>query len=70
MLTFLRFQKRTDPSVLRFFVSSYKEANTLCFVLQVSLKKPNYCQLLTSFRISNRIFVDIILLNVFLDLIL
>ena len=26
-----------------------------------SIKKPTYCQLLTSFRISNQIFVDLIL---------
>ena len=60
----------SSPSVfVSFFVSSCKEANTLCFVLQVSVKKPSYCLLLTSFRISNPMFVDVIL-NVFLDLIL
>ena len=32
--------------------------------------RKTYCLLLTSFRISNRMFVDVILLNVFLDLIL
>ena len=41
------------------FVNSCKEANTLCFVLQVSIKKPTYCQLLTSFRSSNRMLADI-----------
>ena len=46
MLTFLRSRKRIDPSVA-------------CFVLQVSIKKPTYCQLLTSFRRSNRMFVDV-----------
>ena len=44
---YLRSRKRSDPS-----------ANTVfCFV--ISIKKPTYCQLLTSFRGSNRIFVDV-----------
>ena len=41
------------------FVSSCKEANALCFVLQVSIRKPTYYHLLTSFRRSNRMFVDV-----------
>ena len=56
MLTFLRFRKMNGPSVL-------------CFVLQVCVKKRTYL-LLTSFRISNRNFVDVLLLNAFFDLIL
>ena len=51
------------------FCNLCKEANTFCFVLYVSAKKPTYYQLLTSFRISKRMFVDVVLLNVFLDLI-
>ena len=70
MLTFLRSRKRTGLVCIVFCLASLcKEANTLCSVLQVSKKKPTYCQLLTSFRISNRMFVDAILWNVFLDLI-
>ena len=57
MLTFLRFRRGNGPSVL-------------CFVLLISIEKPAYCQLLTSFRLSNRMFVDVILSNVFLDFIL
>ena len=37
---------------------------TQCFVLEVSIKKPPYCQLLTSFR---RIECLLFLLNVLLD---
>ena len=42
------------------FVSTCKKANTPCFVLYASIKKPTYCQLLTSFRSSNWMFVDVI----------
>ena len=49
MLTYLQSHKRNGPSLLR---TSCKEANTFCFVLQVSIKKPTYCLLLTSFRIK------------------
>ena len=41
------------------FVSSCKEAKILYFVLWVSIKKPTYCQLLTSFRRSNIMFVNV-----------
>ena len=34
------------------------------------IKKSTYCQFLNSFRISNRMFVDVILMNVFLNIIL
>ena len=51
------------------FVSSCKEVNRLGFVLQVITKKLTYCQLLTTFRKNDCMFV-VILLNVFLDLIL
>ena len=71
MLTFLRSRKKNCLVCIVFcFLSLSKEANTLSFVLYVSTKKPTYCQLLASFRISDRMFVDVILLNVFLDLIL
>ena len=30
-----------------------------CFILKVSIKMPTYCRLLTSFRRSNRMFVDV-----------
>ena len=40
------------------FAGSCKEANIVfCFVS--CIKKPTYCQLLTSFRRSNRMFVDV-----------
>ena len=52
------------------FACSCKETSTLCFVLWVSIKKPTYCQLLTSILIIYRMFIDVILLNVILDLIL
>ena len=39
-----------------------------CFVLEVSIKKPTDGQLLTSFRRSNRMFVDDFLLNMLLHL--
>ena len=59
MLTFLRSRKRSDLSIV-------------CFVSQVRAKKPTHCvllcklyeeanslPLLTSFRGSNRMFVDV-----------
>ena len=58
MLNFLRSRKRNDPSVVFCFAGSCKEANIVfCFVS--CIKKPTYCQLLTSFRRSNRMFVDV-----------
>ena len=44
MLSFSQSRKKNVPIFIVFcFVSSCKEANTLCFVLQVSIKKPIYC---------------------------
>ena len=52
-------QKERPICIVFCFVSSCKETNTLCFVLKVRIKKPTYCQLLTSFHRSNRMFVDV-----------
>ena len=49
------------------FVSSCKEANTLCFALQVSVKKPTYHHLMTSFRRSSQMFVDVFIELVLVD---
>ena len=62
---FLRFRKKSGPSVLCFVFKVRVKKPTHCFVIQC--KEAN-CQLLTSFRINDRMFVDVILLNVFLDL--
>ena len=44
MLSFSQSRKKNVPIFIVFcFVSSCKEANTLCFVFQVSIKKPIYC---------------------------
>ena len=44
MLPFSQSRKKNVPIFIVFcFVSSCKGANTLCFVLQVSIKKPTYC---------------------------
>ena len=44
MLSFWQSRKKNVPIFIVFcFVSSCKEANTLCFVFQVSIKKPIYC---------------------------
>ena len=54
MLTFMRSRKRRGLSVV-------------CFVLQVSVKKPTYHQLMTSFRRSNQMFVDVFIEFVLVD---
>ena len=59
MLTFLRSRKRSDPSVVYFAFQVHAKKPTQCFVLWVSIEKPTYCQILTSFRRSNWMFVDV-----------
>ena len=63
-------QKEWPVCTVFCFVSSWKEAtNTLGFVFEVSIKKLTYHQLLTTFSRSTRMLVNVILLNVFLNLI-
>ena len=59
MPTFLRSHKRGDWSVVCFVLQVWAKKPTKWFVLSVSIKKVTYCQLLTSFRRSNRMFVDV-----------
>ena len=56
MLTFLLSRKRSDPPACVFFLQVCANKPTQGFV---SIKKPTYCQLLTSFRRSNRMFVEV-----------
>ena len=59
MLAFWWSRKRSDLSVVCFVLQVCAKKSTQCFVLLPGIKKPTYCLLLTSFRRSNRMFVDV-----------